>query len=215
MTVEYTGSIPPGRIVWAGDSITLGYNLDPEDCPPAVLEELIGVEVENLGVSAATAAPEAAFGGPPMGWGGQLADLTGLPGTCILLIGTNDLYFGLSTVETRQYIDEWVARQQVNGWRVCVLPIIKRKPEEMAAYDRITVNEHLHRRHMAQEMVGDALLGDDADTSDTNIYQDGVHPTAFGAYYLASFYAYRALRRVDRVGLRFMGGFRTNRYEVA
>ena len=162
--------LAPGTVVLAfGDSLTYGTGVDPASSYPAVLSELIDLQVINSGVPGELSA--AGLARLP----GVLADTR--PALVILCHGGNDLLRRRSATELQDNLRQMIELVRTNGAQVVLLgvpaPGIFLRAAEL--YDVLA-------EELQVPLDADTLADIEADAK---LKSDGVHPNAAGYRQLA------------------------------
>jgi lysophospholipase L1-like esterase len=163
------------HVVFAGDSITAGNHVSAgEDFPTLVGTALPAITVHNIGVPSSTCDSDGQ---------GATADglyVAGAINICCVLFGAND---GTSKTAATFNSDlaTWVAARETTGFVVIVLTMLPCGSYSSAAF-RAAVNANTRSSYARVADIGAlaATMGAEAATSDTQLYSDAVHPTAYG-----------------------------------
>lgn len=168
--------VPPGKIVFLGDSLTDGFGLDPSEAYPALLSGPMaarGLTVVNAGISGDTTA----------GGLGRMGSVVG-PDTRILVIalGANDVLSRSDPAAMKSNLLAIIknARAINPDVRILLAGIRFGFPLDTAGYSGIisdVANETdvTHLPHLLKGVMGDPRLNQ----------QDGLHPTAEGQKMMA------------------------------
>lgn len=168
---------PPRRIVILGDSITAGYNLEPEEAYPALLQEKIkaaglGREVINAGLSGDTTAG----GLRRLDW--VLED--GAPEVLVIALGGNDGLRGLPVAQVKENLAAIMARARAVNPAVKIMVAGMQMPGSMGrdyAESFAAAFGEVARSHDAVLLpfLLEGVAGDPAMNQ-----PDRIHPTAEG-----------------------------------
>jgi len=168
---------PPRRIVILGDSITAGYNLEPEEAYPALLQEKIkaaglGYEVINAGLSGDTTAG----GLRRLDW--VLGE--GAPDVLVIALGGNDGLRGLPVSQVKENLTAIMDRARVVNPAVKIMVAGMQMPGSMGrdyaesfatAFGEVARSENA----VLLPFLLDGVAGDPAMNQ-----PDRIHPTAEG-----------------------------------
>jgi acyl-CoA thioesterase-1 len=168
---------PPRRIVILGDSITAGYNLEPEESYPALLQEKIkaaglGYEVINAGLSGDTTAG----GLRRLDW--VLGE--GAPDVLVIALGGNDGLRGLPVAQVKENLSAIMDRTRAVNPAVKIMVAGMQMPGSMgrdyaesfaAAFGEVARSKNaVLLPFLLEGVAGDPVMNQ----------PDRIHPTAEG-----------------------------------
>lgn len=179
-----------GRVAFAGDSQTYGTALaDPVlDCYPQQCLQLLGGGWHGTNSGYPSTQVSAMITDAPTNLDPYIDATNYTKNVCVLLGGTNDLYFGADAATTITRISDFCAARQLAGWKVVVCTILPRSdgstPGSFEA-DRQTVNASIRANWATYadaiaDIADDARIGEDNDEQNATYYADLVHMTPAG-----------------------------------
>lgn len=184
-------------LVFEGDSLSVGWPLDPALSFPALTRQALADLAPTVVVSAVNASRLADVQARARAVDRRLA--RGQPNVLHLWIGSNDVRDGVDPAAWVAALKAYCQARRRAGWRVILMTILPRGNDatpdfltrSAAINDRLRADPSFYDRLL--DVRADPVLGPDAAVRDSTLYVDQIHPAVRGHALLAP-YVIRALR---------------------
>ncbi|MEM0935730.1 MAG: GDSL-type esterase/lipase family protein [Pseudomonadota bacterium] len=185
LSYDPPAAIYPGKIIFDGNSIVNGFNVNPGEDFPTLVADLTGAAVIEVGVNSHTTAERRAANDTAPHYA---------PGsTAVLFEITNDLYFGADAATAQANYQGWCEDVRGLGYAVFACTVLPRSnPGTPTSFenDRQTVNAWLRANYGSFadgliDFAADSSIGDAGDETNRTYYADDVHPGPAGHAVLA------------------------------
>lgn len=178
-------AVLPKGFVAEGDSITQGAGAQGLQSYPDQVSRMLGITlVDNWGVPGERIADAIAdYSEVDGSYDPDTAD------TLLFMMGTNDIAASRTPAQVQEDLTTYCGLAKATGYRVALGTMLPAPAVGWGSQtDRDTVNVWIRANYasIADVLVDFAAIPEMADTDDTSVYADGVHPTGLGYTYMAA-----------------------------